>query len=150
MDIKSAEDRSKNMSRIRCKKTKPEMFVRSLLFRKGFRYRVNYSMVVGSPDIYFSKKKIAIFINGCFWHRHQNCKYAYTPKSNIEFWNAKFIANQKRDELVRSQLLTHGIRVLVVWECTVKRMMSDPLVCDVKSAEILMDIGEENQKYIEL
>jgi len=128
MDTKSKEDRSKNMSKIHSKKTKTEQFVRSLLFVHGYRFRVNYSKVAGSPDIYFSKKKIAIFINGCYWHHHMNCKYAYSPKSNIEFWKNKFKKNQERDLTVRNQLISEGIRVLVIWECTVKRMMKDQAV----------------------
>lgn len=150
MDIKSVNDRSKNMSRIRCKNTKPEMFVRSLLFKCGFRFRVNYSNVAGSPDVYFSKRKVAIFINGCYWHRHQNCKYSYTPKSNVDFWNMKFENNQKRDELVRHQLLSDGIRILVVWECTVKKMISDSTVCDESLLEISKFINSSEQDYFEV
>lgn len=77
--------RSENMARVKSKNTKPEIFLRKLLWHKGFRYRVNYKNLPGSPDIYFPKYKTAIFANGCFWHMHENCKYSSIPKSNYEF-----------------------------------------------------------------
>ena len=87
MDIKSAEDRSRNMAAIRSKDTKPEIFFRKLLFANGFRYRKNVNYVPGHPDLYLAKYHTAIFVHGCFWHRHKGCKYAYMPKSRQEFWN---------------------------------------------------------------
>lgn len=125
MDIKSPEERSKNMSRIKSVRTKPEMFIRSALHKKGMRFRVNYRPVIGAPDIYFTGKKVAVFIHGCFWHRHSDCKYAYTPKSNLEFWLPKMDQNAARDQVIVTSLNESGIRVLIVWECTVKRMMKD-------------------------
>ncbi len=121
MDIKSPEERSRNMSSIRSKDTKPEVYLRKLLFAKGYRYRKNVDYVPGHPDIYLGKYKTAIFVHGCFWHRHQGCKYAYTPKSNVEFWHKKFENNVKRDAAVRTMLLEGGYRCLVVWECTIKK-----------------------------
>lgn len=129
MDIKSKEARSLNMSKIRSKNTKPEVFIRSKLHKQGFRFYVNSKLIEGHPDIYFTKKKVAIFVNGCYWHRHENCKFAYYPKSNVEFWLAKFEANKKRDALVMEMLNQSGVRILVIWECTVKKMMKDDLVC---------------------
>ena len=125
LDIKSKEARSKNMASIRSKNTKPEMYLRSILFRKKYRYRVNYKAIEGHPDIYFTRQKIAIFIHGCYWHRHEGCKYAYTPKSNSNFWLTKFDTNKRRDCVVYETLEKNGVRVLIVWECTIKKMKSN-------------------------
>lgn len=122
MDIKSKEQRSENMAKIRSKNTKPELLIRSLLHKHGLRFRVNYKEVVGKPDLYFTKKRVAVFVHGCYWHRHKDCKIAYTPKSNLDFWQRKFDSNVQRDSVVRTALLSEGIRILVIWECTVKRM----------------------------
>ena len=122
-DIKTKEDRSKNMSAIHSKNTKPEVYLRKLLFSKGFRYRNNVKNIVGHPDIYLAKYNTAIFVNGCFWHRHKDCKYAYMPKSRVEFWNNKFINNINRDLIVKTELEKTGIKCLIVWECTIKKMI---------------------------
>lgn len=122
MDIKSPEERSKNMAAIHSKNTKPEIYLRKLLFARGYRYGVNSKSVPGHPDIYMKKYNTAVFVHGCFWHRHEGCKYAYMPKSRVEFWLKKFEANVKRDELVRKELASKKIKVLIVWECTIKRM----------------------------
>ena len=125
MDIKSPEERSKNMAAIHYKNTKPEIYLRKLLFARGYRYGVNSKSVPGHPDIYMKKYNTAVFVHGCFWHRHEGCKYAYMPKSRVEFWLKKFEANVKRDELVRKELASKKIKVLIVWECTIKRMKKD-------------------------
>lgn len=125
-DIKSPKERSKNMAAIHSKNTKPEVFVRKLLYSKGYRYRCNYTKIEGHPDIYFGKYRVAIFVNGCFWHRHQGCKYAYTPKSKIDFWDAKFRKNIERDKYVHEQLTEKKIRYIVIWECTIKGVMKNP------------------------
>lgn len=125
MDIKSKEERSKNMSAIHSKNTKPEIYFRKLLFARGYRYSLNVKSVSGHPDLFLRKYNTAIFINGCFWHRHEGCKYAYTPKSRVEFWAEKFAANVKRDQVVREELAHQGIRCLIVWECTIKKMRKD-------------------------
>lgn len=125
MDIVTSEQRSKNMSAIPSKNTKPEVYFRKLLFAEGYRYSLNSKNIPGHPDIYLKKYNTAIFINGCFWHRHQGCKYAYMPKSRVEFWEEKFEANQKRDEKVRLELEERRIKRLVVWECTIKNMNKD-------------------------
>lgn len=122
MDIKSKQERSSNMSHIRSKNTKLEVFIRSVLFREGYRFRVNYRLIHGCPDIYFTKKKVAIFINGCYWHRHEGCKFAYTPRSNEEFWERKFNENIQRDKQITSRLLEEKTRVLVIWGCTIRKM----------------------------
>ena len=85
--------RSYNMSRIRAKDTKPELVVRKILFKNGYRYRLHSNRVVGRPDIIFEKRKKIIFVHGCFWHRHANCKYSTLPKTNKSFWKRKFDDN---------------------------------------------------------
>ena len=125
MDIKSLEERSKNMAAIHSKNTKPEVYLRKLLFKKGYRYGLNSKSVAGHPDIYLKKYNTAIFVHGCFWHRHEGCKYAYMPKSRVEFWKKKFDDNVKRDELVRKELESKKVKIVVVWECTIKRMKKD-------------------------
>lgn len=122
-DIKSPEERSKNMSKIRSKGTAPEEYVRKKLFARGYRYRKNVRTVPGHPDAWLPKYNVALFINGCFWHRHKDCKYAYMPKSRVEFWTEKFHRNVERDEEVHKQLSDQKIRILTIWECTVKKMM---------------------------
>lgn len=121
-DIKSPESRSQNMAKIRSKDTSPEVWFRKALFSLGYRYRTNSKNIIGHPDIYLAKYKTAIFINGCFWHRHVGCKYSYTPKSRVEFWSRKFESNIERDKKVHSLLQQEGIKVLIVWECTIKQM----------------------------
>ena len=125
MDIKSPEERSKNMAAIHSKNTKPEIYLRKLLFARGYRYGVNSKSVPGHPDIYLKKYNTAIFVHGCFWHRHEGCKYAYMPKSRVEFWEKKFDTNMKRDAIVQKELIDKKVKVLIVWECTVKRMKKD-------------------------
>lgn len=125
MDIKSSEERSKNMAAIHSKNTKPEIYLRKLLFARGYRYGVNSKSVPGHPDIYMKKYNTAVFVHGCFWHRHEGCKYAYMPKSRVEFWQKKFDINIKRGEFVRKELESKKIKVLIVWECTIKRMKKD-------------------------
>ena len=150
MDIKSPAARSSNMSRIRSAKTKPEVFIRSLLHRSGFRYFTNAKKVFGSPDIYFPKKHVAIFIHGCFWHRHKACKYAYQPKSNEVFWAKKFSANEKRDIDVINTLKSLNIRVLIIWECTVRKMKSDQKTCAEMLNIISEFINSNSKMYMEI
>ena len=124
-DIVSKEQRSKNMSAIRSRDTKPEVYLRKLLFAEGYRYRIAEKSVPGHPDIFLRKYNTAIFVHGCFWHRHQGCKYAYTPKTRVDFWQKKFDDNIRRDMVVRSELQRKGIRCLIVWECTIRQMQKD-------------------------
>lgn len=125
MDIKSEEARSLNMRHIKSKNTKPEMYFRKLLFSKGYRYRVGAKNIPGHPDIFLRKYKAAVFIHGCFWHRHRGCKYAYMPKTRVEFWQRKFDANIKRDSIVMSELKEKKVRCLIIWECTIRKMLKD-------------------------
>lgn len=124
-DTISPERRSRNMSAIKSRDTMPEVYLRKLLYHQGFRYRKNYPGVFGHPDIYLPKYKVAIFVHGCYWHRHSGCQYAYMPKSRVEFWQKKFDDNVRRDQLVRETLESQGIRCLVVWECALKKMRKD-------------------------
>lgn len=117
MDTLSREKRSWNMSRIQSKNTQPEMAVRSLLHKMGYRFRVHSARLPGRPDIVLPKYKTVIFVHGCFWHRHPNCKYAYQPKSRQDFWEKKFRQNVERHESVYRQLQDMGWRVVVIWEC---------------------------------
>lgn len=121
-DIKTPEERSRNMAAIKGKDTKPEVYLRKLLFSRGYRYRKNYSIITGHPDIWLPKYHTAIFVHGCYWHRHAGCKYAYTPKSNTDFWLRKFSENVQRDKIIASKLSSQGIKCLIVWECTINNM----------------------------
>lgn len=119
-DVHTPETRSYNMSRIRGKDTKPEIAVRKYLFSLGFRYRKNVKKMPGSPDIVLPKYKTCIFVNGCFWHKHDGCRYFVWPKSNIEFWHNKIEGNVKRDQNNYTLLEDEGWNVIVIWECEVK------------------------------
>lgn len=120
MDNRSKEARSKNMSNIPSKDTKPEETVRKYLFSKGFRYRKNVSSMPGKPDIVLPKYKTVVFVNGCFWHAHKDCKWFVPPKSNSDFWNKKFKYNIERDSKNYKLLEEKGWRVVVIWECEIR------------------------------
>jgi DNA mismatch endonuclease (patch repair protein) len=117
MDVVSTEQRSAQMSRIRGKNTKPELVVRRLVHALGYRFRIHRRDLPGVPDLAFLRRRKVIFVHGCFWHRHPGCRYAYTPKSNVEFWQKKFSSNVERDERVMNNLRTAGWATLVIWEC---------------------------------
>ena len=117
MDNLTVERRSWNMGRIRGKDTRPEIVVRSLLHRQGYRFRLHSGFLPGKPDIVLPQHRLVIFVHGCFWHRHARCRFAYTPKSRRNFWLTKFAANVERDRVVRRRLRSLGWRVLTVWEC---------------------------------
>lgn len=119
-DIKTKESRSYNMSRISGKDTKPEELVRRYLFSKGFRYRKNVRKLPGAPDLVLPKYRTAIFVNGCFWHGHEGCKYFVWPKSNIEFWRKKIETNIFREQRKEAELRDMGWNVLIVWECELR------------------------------
>lgn len=121
MNVHDKKTRSYNMSQIKGKNTKPEELVRKYLFSQGFRYRKNDKRLPGSPDIVLPKYKTVIFINGCFWHRHKDCKYFVWPKSNEEFWKNKINSNVERDIKKTKQLTKLGWKVIIVWECQLKK-----------------------------
>ena len=117
---KVSEKRSRNMSAIKSKNTKPEIAVRKLLHSMGYRFRLHRKDLPGSPDIVLPKYKTVIFVHGCFWHRHENCKYASTPKTRKEFWNKKFAENKKRDSEIQEKIKIMGWKYVVIWECEIK------------------------------
>lgn len=121
MDNHTKEVRSYNMSRIKSINSKPEELVRKYLFSQGLRYRKNVKRLPGKPDIVLSKYKTIVFVNGCFWHGHKDCRYFVMPKSNTEYWNEKIGNNVKRDEFVYQQLSKLGWNILIVWECELKK-----------------------------
>lgn len=119
--------RSQNMSRVKNKNTKPEVYFRKLLWREGLRYRIHYKKLPGTPDIFISKYKTAIFVNGCFWHMHEGCKLTSIPKTNTEFWSNKLTGNVDRDKKNYQKLKEAGIKVIVVWGCEISKMQKDSL-----------------------
>ena len=120
VDVHTAKQRSYNMSRIRGRDTKPEKIMRSLVSDEGHRYRSNVRALPGKPDIVLPAFETAIFVHGCFWHRHPGCRYATTPKSNSDFWQAKFIRTLERDRQHLKALRKAKWRVLVIWECELR------------------------------
>lgn len=120
-DKHSKEVRSYNMSRIRSKDTTPEVLVRRFLFSKGLRFRKNDKRYPGHPDIVLPKYNTIVFVHGCFWHFHDNCKYAVMPQSNIDFWKDKLMRNKERDQQIQAELESAGWKVITVWECQLKK-----------------------------
>lgn len=119
-DTMTPEQRSRCMAAIKGKDTKPELIVRKYLFSRGLRYRVNNSKLPGTPDIVLKKYKTVVFIDGCFWHGHEDCKYFRLPKSNIDFWKHKISMNIARDYANNVDLRLAGWRVIRIWECEIK------------------------------
>ncbi len=148
-DTISAEARSRNMAAIRSRDTEPEIYIRKKLFAEGYRYRKNVKRVSGCPDLFFPKYNTALFVNGCFWHRHQGCKYAYMPKSRIEFWETKFKRNIERDYKVKEELNRNGIKCLIVWECTIRRMKKETVFADAVIEQICSFLNS-SESYLEI
>lgn len=109
------------MSRIRSSDTVPEQTLRSILHEAGFRFRLKGRKLPGRPDVVLPRYRAAVFVHGCFWHRHVGCTFAYTPRSNIKFWKAKFAENVQRDRLTSARLRRLGWRVITVWECQIEK-----------------------------
>ena len=129
MDVVSKEKRSKMMSSIKNKNTKPELVIRKLIFNLGFRYRLNQKIGNTKPDIILKKWNLCIFVHGCFWHQHQNCKFCSRPKSNIMFWNKKLDNNILRDRSNIQYLKNVGWNVGIIWECfTRKKIINQNLL----------------------
>lgn len=137
------------MAAIRSRDTRPEVWIRKKLFARGYRYRKNVSHVPGHPDVWLARYNTAVFVNGCFWHRHRGCKYAYMPKSRTDFWAEKFDRNIKRDDAVRQQLKSAGIRMLVVWECTIKKMMKDACLTE-DTVNLIEGFLKSEDSFLEL
>ena len=140
MSIVDAKTRSRLMSGIRSKNTKPELTLRSFLHSRGFRFRLHASSLPGRPDLVLAKYKLCIFVNGCFWHRHPGCKFATMPKSNTDFWQEKFSANIRRDTQVMLQLQIQGWRVFRIWECGLRN--ADASALEMLTHLIKGDIGQ--------
>lgn len=121
-DVHSKEVRSRNMARIRSKNTKPEIMVRKFLFSKGFRYRIHVKSLPGKPDIVLKKYRTVIFINGCFWHGHENCPDFMIPQTRTEWWKNKIERNIERDRQEKQELKNTGWNVMTIWECDLKPM----------------------------
>ena len=136
-DTLTAEHRSWNMSRIKGKDTKPEITLRSFLHQAGFRFRLHDARFPGKPDIVLPRYNTAVFVNGCFWHRHENCKLSYTPKSRQDFWSKKFLGTMKRDKEKNKLLKEQGWNVITVWECELK---ADPQKTANKVISLLREI----------
>ena len=119
-DTLSAAERSERMSRVRSKDTKPELLVRRLLYSMGYRYRLHLRSIPGIPDIAFPNRKKAIFVHGCFWHRHEGCSNNRLPKSKLEFWKPKLEGNKIRDGRKQLELIEAGWRFRIIWECETK------------------------------
>ena len=129
-----------NMSHIRSTNSKPEEIVRKYLFSKGFRYRKNVKKLPGCPDIVLPKYQTVIFVNGCFWHKH-DCPRFVWPSSNQDYWRPKILRNVERDQLSRQELEALGWKVIVVWECELKKK-----VRDTRLAELETEIGNQNKE----
>jgi DNA mismatch endonuclease (patch repair protein) len=142
------------MAGIKGKDTKPELVLRRALHARGFRYRLHSKNVPGRPDLVFPKHHAIVFVHGCFWHRHEGCRYTTTPSTRPEFWQAKFDANVIRDAAIRDQLIETGWRVAKVWECSLRK--TDQLATTVEllaawlpSDSRLLEIGEKDIKQSE-
>ena len=119
-DVHNKVTRSYNMSRIKGKNTRPEILVRKFLFANGFRYRLHVKKLKGNPDIVLKKYNTVIFINGCFWHGHSDCKYAVIPKTRTDWWKDKIQKTAERDNQNYSSLSSEGWNIIIIWECELK------------------------------
>jgi len=131
MDIVDRATRSRMMSGIRGRNTKPELIVRSYLHRAGLRFRL-HAKLPGKPDLVLPRHRTAVFVHGCFWHRHEGCRYATTPASNVEFWQEKFAGNVRRDARAKQQLEELGWHVQVIWACQLNDRELDKLAATIR------------------
>jgi len=148
-DVVDKQTRSRIMASIRGKDTKPEMVLRRALHARGFRFRLHAKNVIGKPDLVFPRFRAVVFVHGCFWHRHQDCRYATIPSTRPEYWQAKFEANVRRDNAVRAALIDSGWRVAIVWECALRKIGQVPVATDILSAwlrseEMQVEIRDED------
>ena len=125
MRVPTTPQRSRMMANIRGRNTWPERSLRSLLFARGFRYRLHVKKLPGCPDLVFPKYRAVVFVHGCFWHRHEGCRYTTTPKTNVDFWERKFQGNIDRDIRHKERLRALRWRVAIVWECALKHSIED-------------------------
>lgn len=124
-DVHNKATRSYNMSQIKSKDTKPELIVRRFLFSKGFRFRLHDKRLPGKPDIILPKYKTIIFVNGCFWHGHDNCKYFVLPKTRTEWWENKIMATKLNDEKIIKELHSKGWKIITIFECELKSLKKE-------------------------
>lgn len=141
-DIVDKQTRSRMMAGIKGKDTKPELVLRRALHARGFRYRLHSKNVPGRPDLVFPKHHAIVFVHGCFWHRHEGCRYTTTPSTRPEFWQAKFDANVARDRSVHDQLLQASWRVATVWECALRRPELTALAANLLAAWLRSSAAE--------
>lgn len=151
-DIVDKQTRSRMMAGIGGKDTKPELVLRRALHARGFRFRLHSRNVYGRPDLVMPKYRAVVFVHGCFWHRHEGCRYTTNPSTRQEFWQAKFEANVVRDGSVRMRLLDDGWRVATVWECALRK--SDQAAVSIEflltwlaSDEGQIEIGEKGVRF---
>jgi len=127
VDVLTPEQRRKNMSRIRGKNTRPEVELRSMLHKAGFRFRLHYKKLPGKPDIVLPRFRTAVFVHGCFWHRHQGCRFASNPKTRPDFWKKKFQETVERDARNAQLISASGWQVVTIWECELKKNPEEAL-----------------------
>lgn len=126
-DVHTKQIRSYNMSMIKGRDTKPEIIVRKFLFHNGFRYRLNFAKLPGKPDIVLTKQKTVIFVNGCFWHGHEGCKYFVIPKTRPQWWSDKINRTKERDMVNYKKLMDENWEVIVIWECELRNNLENQL-----------------------
>lgn len=141
-DIVDKQTRSRMMAGIKGKDTKPELVLRRALHARGFRYRLHSKNVPGRPDLVFPKHHAIVFVHGCFWHRHEGCRYTITPSTRPEFWQAKFGANVIRDAAIRDQLKKTGWRVATVWECSLRKSELLTATVELLATWLSLNIGQ--------
>lgn len=146
-DRLTSEQRHKCMSHVRSKNTKPELMLRNVLWHRGFRYRLNDKHLPGKPDIVLSRYRTVIFVHGCFWHGHENCKKSSIPKTNSGFWAAKIARNIERDQEVWRALEAKGWNVIIVWECELEKSRIDRTTYIVSSQ--IIENGQRYQRQME-
>ncbi|MFW5500928.1 MULTISPECIES: very short patch repair endonuclease [unclassified Maridesulfovibrio] len=135
-DIVDSQTRSRMMAGVKGKNTKPEILVRKFLHRKGLRFRLHKKGLPGKPDLVFPSRKIALFVHGCFWHRHEGCAKATTPSTNVPFWEKKFSDNVTRDRRVVTELEQLGWKVIVIWECQLNDNELNKLAESIKGVSL--------------
>lgn len=141
VDVHNKETRSYNMSQIRCKNTKPELIVRKFLFANGFRYRLNVKALPGKPDLVLPKYRTVIFINGCFWHGHQGCRYFVIPQTRTDWWLDKINRTKYRDQENIVSLKASGWNVITIWECNMKKQINQITLHRLK-IEIIQNVDK--------
>ena len=150
-DVLNPDQRHRNMAAIHSSSTKPELSLRLTLWRQGFRYLLNDKRLPGRPDIVLPKYRTVVFVHGCFWHGHKDCKFYTVPKTNTEFWVAKVARNQERDQEVWRKLEAKGWSVIIVWECQLKKAVLEDTVNQVAeeirhNGEILRCVQNDRRK----